>query len=33
MVKVLVFENADPDYFISHVDGTKISEYRAEPRS
>jgi len=29
-VKVLVFKSADPDYFISHVDVTKISEYRAE---
>ena len=29
-VRVLVFESANPDYFISHVDGTKISEYRAE---
>jgi enoyl-CoA hydratase/carnithine racemase len=29
-VSVLVFESADPDYFISHVDVTRISEYRAE---
>jgi len=29
-VKVLVFRSADPDYFISHVDLTKVSEYRAE---
>src|SRR5262249_11800248 len=29
-VKVLVFRNADPDYFISHVDVTKIKEYRQE---
>jgi enoyl-CoA hydratase/carnithine racemase len=29
-VKVLVFTSADPDYFISHVDVTKIKEYRAE---
>ena len=29
-VKVLVWESADPDYFISHVDLTRISEYRAE---
>ena len=27
-VKVLVFSSADPDYFISHVDLTQISEYR-----
>ena len=27
-VKVLVFKSADPDYFISHVDVTKIKEYR-----
>jgi enoyl-CoA hydratase/carnithine racemase len=25
---VLVFRSADPDYFISHVDVTRISEYR-----
>jgi len=29
-VQVLVFKSADPDYFISHVDVTRISEYRAE---
>ena len=29
-VKVLVFKSADADYFISHVDVTKIKEYRAE---
>src|SRR3954453_6593180 len=29
-VRVLVFKSADPDYFISHVDLTRISEYRAE---
>jgi enoyl-CoA hydratase/carnithine racemase len=29
-VTVLVFKSADPDYFISHVDLTRISEYRAE---
>lgn len=29
-VKVLVFKSADPDYFIPHVDVTKISEYRQE---
>ena len=29
-VKVLVFKSADPDYFISHVDVTRIAEYRAE---
>lgn len=28
--KVLVFTSADPDYFISHVDLTRISEYRHE---
>jgi enoyl-CoA hydratase/carnithine racemase len=27
---VLVFKSADPDYFISHVDLTRITEYRAE---
>ena len=30
---VLVFASADPDYFISHVDVTRISEYRNRPRS
>ncbi|MHB8233746.1 MAG: enoyl-CoA hydratase/isomerase family protein [Solirubrobacteraceae bacterium] len=29
-MQVLVFRSADPDYFISHVDVTKITEYRAE---
>jgi enoyl-CoA hydratase/carnithine racemase len=29
-VQVLVFASADPDYFISHVDLTRIAEYRAE---
>ena len=29
-VQVLVFKSADPDYFISHVDITRIKEYRAE---
>src|SRR3979409_664469 len=29
-VKVLVFKSADPDYFISHVDLTRITGYRAE---
>jgi enoyl-CoA hydratase/carnithine racemase len=29
-VRVLVFKSADPDYFISHVDVTRIAEYRAE---
>ena len=29
-VQVLVFKSADPDYFISHVDLTRIAEYRAE---
>ena len=28
--KVLVFKSADPDYFISHVDVTRIKEYREE---
>jgi enoyl-CoA hydratase/carnithine racemase len=28
--RVLVFKSADPDYFISHVDVTRINEYRAE---
>jgi enoyl-CoA hydratase/carnithine racemase len=27
-VQVLVFKSADPDYFIAHVDVTRISEYR-----
>jgi len=29
-VKVVVFKSADPDFFISHVDLTRVSEYRAE---
>jgi len=29
-VHVLVFKSADPDYFISHVDVTRIAEYRQE---
>jgi enoyl-CoA hydratase/carnithine racemase len=29
-VQVLVFSSADADYFISHVDVTRIDEYRAE---
>jgi len=29
-VRVLVFTSADPDYFIAHVDVTRIAEYRAE---
>src|SRR5215831_378787 len=29
-VKVLVFRSADPDYFISHVDVTRIKEYREQ---
>jgi enoyl-CoA hydratase/carnithine racemase len=29
-VKVLVLKSADPDYFISHVDVTRIEEYRNE---
>jgi enoyl-CoA hydratase/carnithine racemase len=28
--RVIVFESGDPDYFISHVDLTRIAEYRAE---
>ena len=27
-VQVLVFRGADPEYFISHVDVTRIAEYR-----
>jgi len=27
-IQVLVFTSADPDYFIAHVDVTRISEYR-----
>jgi len=29
-LQVLVFRSADPDYFISHVDVTRVREYRAE---
>jgi enoyl-CoA hydratase/carnithine racemase len=29
-VRVVVFTSADPDYFISHVDVTRIAENRAE---
>src|ERR1041385_5777754 len=29
-VRVLVFKSADRDYFISHVDVTRIKEYREE---
>src|SRR6185295_9882360 len=29
-VRVVVFTSADPDYFISHVDLTRIDEYREE---
>lgn len=29
-ISVLVFRSADPDYFISHVDVTRIREYRDE---
>jgi enoyl-CoA hydratase/carnithine racemase len=29
-VTVVVFKSADPDYFISHVDVTRIKEYRQE---
>ena len=28
--RVMVFKSADPDYFISHVDLTRVAEYRAE---
>jgi enoyl-CoA hydratase/carnithine racemase len=28
--RVVVFKSADPDYFISHVDVTKVKEYRKE---
>ena len=28
--RVVVFASADPDYFISHVDLTRVAEYRAE---
>ena len=29
-VRVLVFSSADPDYFIPHVDLTRVAEYRRE---
>jgi enoyl-CoA hydratase/carnithine racemase len=29
-LRVLVFKSADPDYFIPHVDVTRIAEYRQE---
>jgi len=29
-VQVLVFASVDPDYFISHVDVTRINEYREQ---
>jgi enoyl-CoA hydratase/carnithine racemase len=29
-LQVLVFKSADPDYFISHVDVTRVKEYREE---
>ena len=29
-IRVLVFSSADPEYFISHVDLTRIAEYRQE---
>src|SRR5262245_50441184 len=29
-IKVLVFQSTDPDYFIPHVDVTKIAEYRQQ---
>jgi len=29
-IQVLVFKSAEPDYFISHVDVTRINEYREE---
>ena len=32
-VKVLVFKSADPDYFISHVDVTKIKDTGRRRRS
>jgi enoyl-CoA hydratase/carnithine racemase len=30
LVQVLVFTTADPDYFISHVDVTRVAEYRED---
>ncbi len=32
-LQVMVFGSADPAYFISHVDVTRIAEYRTRPRS
>lgn len=29
-LRVLIFRSADPDYFIAHVDVTRIAEYRQE---
>ena len=29
-LRVVVFKSGDPDYFISHVDLTRVPEYRAE---
>src|SRR3954470_6300080 len=29
-IKVVVFRSGDPDYFISHVDVTRINEYREQ---
>jgi enoyl-CoA hydratase/carnithine racemase len=29
-LRVLVFKSADPDYFISHVDVTRVKDYRSE---
>jgi enoyl-CoA hydratase/carnithine racemase len=29
-VRVLVLKSGDPDYFISHLDVTRIDAYRAE---
>ncbi len=29
-IQVLVFKSEDPDYFIPHVDLTRVAEYRAE---
>jgi enoyl-CoA hydratase/carnithine racemase len=29
-IQVLVFTSGDPDYFIAHVDVTRVAEYRAE---
>jgi enoyl-CoA hydratase/carnithine racemase len=29
-LRVIVFKSADPDYFIPHVDLTRVTEYRAE---